>query len=55
MRSKAGAGDSLGNVVKYIGTMNESHYDNAPEQVRKNVEFMTKVRKYNIQVSTTKP
>ena len=55
MRSKAGAGDSLGDVVKDIGTMNESHYENAPEQVGKNAEFMTKVRKYNIQVSTTKP
>ena len=55
MRSKAGEGDSLGNVVNDIGTMNESHYDNAPEQVRKNAEFMTKVCKYNIKVSTTNP
>ena len=28
MRSKAGEGDSIGNVVKDIGIMNETHCDN---------------------------
>ena len=52
MRSKAGSGESLGNVVKDIGIMNEIHCGNALEQVGTNAEFMINSRKYNILVST---
>ena len=55
MRSKAGAGDSLGNVVKDIDITNEITYDNALEQGRTNAEFMSKADTYNIYVSSTKP
>ena len=53
MRSKAGAGDSLGNVVKDIGNTNEIHCDNTLEQVWTNVEFIIKARKYTIIIYTT--
>ena len=36
MRSKCGAGDSLVNLVKDIGIMNEIHCNNALEQVGMN-------------------
>ena len=55
MRSKAEAGDSLGNVVKDIGIMNEIHFDNAMEQVGKNIESTINFRKYNIHVYSTDP
>ena len=55
MRSKLRAGVSVGNVVKYIGAMNEIHCDNTLEQVGKNSEFMKNTRNYNIHVSSIKP
>ena len=55
MRSKDGAGDSLGNVVKDIGIMNEIHCDNALEKVGTNAEFIIKARKYSTNVSSTEP
>ena len=55
MRSKAGSGDSMGNVVKDIGIIDKIHCYNALEQVRTNVELVRNSRKYNIHVSTTEP
>ena len=53
-RSKAGAGDSLGNVFRDIGIMNEIHCYNSLEQVGTNEKFMSKARKYITHVSSTK-
>ena len=47
MRSTAGASDSLGNLVKDIGIVNEIYCENALEQVRMNLEFMSNSCKYN--------
>ena len=55
MRSKAGAGDLMGNVVNDISIMNEIRYDNALEQVGTIVESMSKSCKYNIHLSSTEP
>ena len=55
MMSKYGAGESLVNVVKDIGIMNEIHCNNALEQVGMNAWFMSKAGKYNSCVFTTDP
>ena len=53
MRSKSETDDSLGNVVKDIGIMNDINCDKVLEQVGMNTDSMIKSRKYNIHVSST--
>ena len=55
MRSKAGSGDYMGNVVKDIGIIDKIHCYNALEQVETNVGLVRNYRKYNIHISTTEP